>query len=211
MNKSVIIVDDHNLFGQSLKGLIQSFPHFEVLEVFKNGQELVDYLTSGKVLPNIILLDIRMPVMNGFETMEWLRSNLPDQKVLALTMEHEEETIIKMVKAGCRGYLLKDIEPDEFLFALNCVNDSGFYLNEESSIANSCSEGKDKQVDKLSQRELEFLHLACSELTYKQVADEMNLSPKTIDGYRESLFNKLRVHSRVGLVLYAVKNKMVMI
>lgn len=211
MSISVIIVDDHNLFGQSLKGLIGSFPNFKVLEVLKNGQELVDYLSNDRLLPDIILLDVRMPVMNGFETMEWLRKNRPDQKVLALTMEDDEETIIKMIKAGCRGYLIKDIEPDEFLFALNCVNDSGFYLNEESSIASSCTSEKDKPENKLSQREVEFLHLACSELTYKQVADEMNLSPKTIDGYRESLFNKLRVHSRVGLVLYAVKNKMVMI
>lgn len=210
MNKSVIIVDDHNLFGQSLKGLIESFQDYEVLEVFKNGQELVDYLASGKIQPDIILLDVRMPVMNGFETMDWLRKNMPEQKVLALTMEHDEETIIKMVKAGCRGYLLKDIEPDEFLFALNCVNESGFYINEESTIA-TCSSEKDKLAEKLSQREVEFLNLACSELTYKQVADEMNLSPKTIDGYRENLFNKLRVRSRVGLVLYAVKNKMVQV
>lgn len=206
--KSVIIVDDHNLFGQSLKGLIKSFPDFEVLEVLKNGQELVDYFKAGKALPDILLLDIRMPVMNGFETMEWIRQNHPDQKVLALTMEEDEETIIKMIKAGCRGYLLKDIEPDEFLFALNCVMESGFYLNEESSMV-SCSANKDKAADQLSQREREFLNLACSELTYKQVADVMNLSPKTIDGYRESLFNKLQVRSRVGLVLYAVKNKMV--
>lgn len=208
MNKSVIIVDDHNLFGQSLKGLIGSFPDYEVLEVFRNGQELVDYLSADKLLPNIILLDVRMPVMNGFETMEWVKKNHPGLKVLALTMEHEEETIIKMIKAGCRGYLLKDIEPDEFLFALNCVNESGFYLNEESAVA-SCSKEIDNKGEKLSQREAEFLNLACSELTYKQVADEMNLSPKTIDGYRESLFNKLRVRSRVGLVLYAVKNKIV--
>lgn len=208
MSKSVIIVDDHNLFGQSLKGLIQSFPDYEVLEVLRNGQELVDHLSSKKPLPDIVLLDVRMPVMNGFETMDWIKKNLPDLKVLALTMEEDEETIIKMIKAGCRGYLLKDIEPDEFLFALNCVNESGFYPNDESSVA-SCSGETDNVKDKLSQREVEFLNLACSELTYKQVADEMNLSPKTIDGYRENLFNKLRVRSRVGLVLYAVKNKMV--
>ncbi len=206
--KSVIIVDDHNLFGQSLKGLIKSFADFEVLEVLENGQELVEYFNAGKPLPDILLLDIRMPVMNGFETMEWIRLNYSDQKVLALTMEDDEEIIIKMIKAGCRGYLLKDIEPDEFLFALNCVSESGYYLNEESSLA-MCSKEKEKPEDKLSQRELEFLNLACSELTYKQVADEMNLSPKTIDGYRESLFNKLDVRSRVGMVLYAVKNNIV--
>ena len=208
MVHSVIIVDDHNLFAQSLKGLIASFQNFEVVEIFKNGQELIDHLLTCENKPDIILLDVRMPVMNGIETMEWVRKHLPKQKVLALTMEHDEDTIIKMIKAGCRGYLLKDIEPDEFLLALNCVIESGYYLNEESSVA-SCSTNREKIADRLSFREMEFLHLACSELTYKQVADEMNLSPKTIDGYRENLFNKLNVHSRVGLVLYAVKNKMV--
>jgi len=210
MTNSIIIVDDHNLFAQSLKGLIASFEKFEVAEVFKNGQELVDHLSISSVDPDIILLDIRMPVMNGIETMNWIHKNRPNQKVLALTMEHDEETIIKMIKMGCRGYLLKDIEPDEFLDALTCVNESGYFLNEESSVA-SCSSPKDKDIDKLSLREQEFLNLACSELTYKQVADEMNLSPKTIDGYRENLFNKLHVRSRVGLVLFAVKNNMVRI
>jgi|SRR5690554_266371 len=210
MTHSIIIVDDHNLFAQSLKGLIASFQNFKVVEVFKNGKELIDHLSIATSFPDIILLDVRMPVMNGIETMEWIKKNLSEQKVLALTMEHDEETIIKMIKLGCRGYLLKDIEPDEFLHALNCVKESGYFLNEESSVA-SCSSSKDKDIDKLSQREVEFLNLACSELTYKQVADEMNLSPKTIDGYRENLFHKLQVRSRVGLVLFAVKNNMVRI
>lgn len=208
MSKTVIIVDDHNLFGQSLKGLINSFNDYQVLSVLNNGQELVNYLNGNKVKPDILLLDIRMPVMNGVETMEWLNENYPDQKVLALSMEHEEEIIIKMIKAGCRGYLLKDIEPDEFLFALTCVLESGYYLNEETSSAMRCAR-ENISSNPLSQREMEFINLACSELTYKEVAMQMNLSPKTIDGYRENLFRKLDVKSRVGLVLYAVKNNMV--
>ncbi|CAN5263472.1 response regulator transcription factor [soil metagenome] len=208
MSKKIIIVDDHSLFGQSLKGLVNSFQKFKVLEVLKNGQELVEYLSANKIKPDIILLDIRMPVMDGIETMAWINQNLPEQKVLALTMEHDEETIIKMIKSGCRGYLLKDIDPDEFLFSLECVIESGYYINEESSVALSCTP-KDTILGQVSHRELEFLNLACSELTYKEVAGEMNLSPKTIDGYRESLFQKLQVKSRVGLVLFAVKNKLV--
>jgi len=208
MSKTVIIVDDHNLFGQSLKGLINSFNDFQVLAVLKTGQELVTYFQSNKEKPDVVLLDIRMPVMNGMETMEWLKDNNPGQKVLALSMEHEEDIIIKMIKSGCRGYLLKDIEPDEFLFALNCVMESGYYLNEETSSALR-SVRENISSNPLSQREMEFINLACSELTYKEVALQMHLSPKTIDGYRENLFRKLDVKSRVGLVLYAVKNNMV--
>ncbi len=209
MNNTVIIVDDHNLFGQSLKGLVNSFQDFDVIAVLKNGQELVDFFKSNKVKPDVVLLDVRMPVMNGIETMFWLRENYPSQKVLALSMEHEEDVIIKMIKAGCRGYLLKEIEPQEFLFALNCVMESGYYMNEETNTALNCS-FEDKASD-LTNREMEFLNLACSELTYKEVAVEMNLSPKTIDGYREALFQKLQVRSRVGMVIYAVKNNMVTI
>ena len=207
MYKTIAIVDDHNLFAQSLKGLVNSFQEYQVLSVFKNGQELVDYLSANKKHPDIILLDIRMPVLNGIETMEWLTATYPAQKVLALTMEHEEEIIIKMIKAGCRGYLLKDIEPEEFFFALNCVSTSGYYLNEDLSAVLKCPE---KKIFKnFSSREIEFINLACSERTYKQVAEEMNLSPKTIDGYREALFQRLELKSRVGLVLFAIKNKMV--
>lgn len=207
MKRTIIIVDDHTLFAQSLQVLVNSFQEFEVLTVLKNGQELVDHYKSNKKHPDIVLLDIRMPVMSGTETMEWLRDHHPDQKVLALTMEHEESIIIKMIKLGCRGYLLKDIEPEEFLFALDCVWNSGYYMNEETTHAMESTEGKN--FGNLSTREIEFINLACSELTYKEVAGKMNLSPKTIDGYRESLFHKLDLKSRVGLVLFAVKNKLV--
>jgi len=209
MSKTVIIVDDHNLFGQSLKGLVDSFVNFSVIGVFKNGQELVNYYESNKIKPDIVLLDVRMPVLNGLETMSWLRENQPSQKVLALSMEHEEDVIIQMIKAGCRGYLLKDIDPEEFLFALNCVMESGYYTNEETNSALNCS-FEDKGWN-LSAREMEFLQLACSELTYKEVALKMHLSPKTIDGYREVIFQKLQVKSRVGMVLFAVKNNIVTI
>lgn len=208
MSKKIIIVDDHTLFALSLVRLIESFDDFEVVEVLKTGQELVEHFKNGKTGPDIILLDIRMPVMDGIATMAWLKEHRPEEKILALTMEHDEETIIKMIRLGCRGYLLKDIEPDEFLTALEAVYETGYYFNEETTEALS-HEVQHKTIDKLSSREKEFLNLACSERTYKEVAEVMNLSPKTIDGYREGLFNKLDVKSRVGLVLFAIKHKMV--
>ncbi len=210
MKKSVAIVDDHILFAQSLSKLVSSFENFEVISVFKNGQELVDYLEDEKKSPDIILLDVRMPVLNGIETMEWLKENKPAQKVLALSMEHDEETIIKMITNGCGGYLLKDIEPEEFLIALNSVSETGYYFNSETTEALNHSIPSPK-FEPLSLREQEFITLACSEKTYKEVAAEMNLSPKTIDGYRETLFQKLQVKSRVGMVLFAIKNNLVKI
>ena len=204
MNKTIVIVDDHKLFAQSLQILVNSFDGFEVIEVCKNGEELLKYFQSGNSSPDLILLDMRMPVMDGLATMQWLRKNSPEQKVLTLTVDQEDESIIKMLRLGCRGYLLKDIEPEEFEHALNAIDRTGYYSNQTISEALSREERKQK-YDELTERELEFLGHACSELTYKAIAGEMNLSPKTIENYRESLFNKLHVKSRVGLVIFAIK------
>jgi len=209
MSKTIIIVDDHVLFAKSLLGLVNSFQGFTVLEILKNGQELIDYIQANNVKPDIILLDIRMPVLNGIEVMTWLRKHLPEQKALALSMEDDENYILKMIRLGCRGYLLKDIEPKEFLKALNAVVESGYYFNSEVSEALNNNDHIEKiEFDPLTKREMEFLQYACSEMTYKEVADKMNLSPKTIDGYRENLFYKLHVKSRVGMVIFAIKNEM---
>lgn len=203
-SRTIFIVDDHKLFAQSLQVLVNSFEGFEVTNVFKNGEELVKHFESGNPGPDIILLDMRMPVMNGMETMEWLKANKPEQRVLALTVDQEDETIIKMLRLGCRGYLLKDIEPEELEHALNAIKENGYYSNQTISDALSHEERKQK-YEELTDREMEFLNYACSELTYKQVAEEMHLSPKTVDNYRESLFGKLQVKSRVGLVIFAIK------
>ena len=204
MNKAIIIVDDHKLFAQSLQILVNSFEGFEVTNVFKNGEELVQYIEEGQQLPEIVLLDMRMPVMDGMATMTWLKENRPDQKVLTLTVDQEDETIIKMIRLGCRGYLLKDIDPEELEHALNTIDRSGYYSNKTISEALSREERKEK-YEALTERELEFLNHACSELTYKAIANEMNLSPKTVENYRESLFSKLQVKSRVGLVIFAIR------
>ena len=204
MSKTIIIVDDHKLFAQSLQVLVNSFEGFEVIQVFKNGEELVKYFEQGKVTPDLILLDMRMPVMNGMATMHWLKENHPKQKVLTLTVDQEDETIIKMLRLGARGYLLKDIDPEEFEHALNAIDRTGYYSNKTISDALSREE-RQKKYEELTDRELEFLNHACSELTYKAIAGEMNLSPKTVENYRESLFNKLHVKSRVGLVIFAIK------
>ena len=204
MSKNISIVDDHKLFASSLRVLVNSFDGFQVLDYFKIGQELVEHVENGQELPDVLLLDMRMPVMDGLQTMTWLKQHQPHLKVLALTVDQEDETIIKMLKLGARGYLLKDIDPDEFELALNRIVDTGYYTNQLISEAYR-NEGKADKYEVLTGREQEFLSYACSELTYKAIASEMNLSPKTVENYRESLFSKLRVKSRVGLVMVAIK------
>ncbi len=206
---SVVIVDDHSLFAQSLQGLINTFDDFQVLYHVKNGKELVQKLETNSNAPDVILLDINMPVMNGLETMEWLKKNRPDQKVIVLSMDDDEETIIRMLRNGARGYLLKDIDPSIFKEALTDVINKGFFYSDRISKTLLGSLHKEEKEEiKLKERELEFLRYACTEMTYKEIAGKMFLSPKTIDGYREALFEKLQVRSRIGLVLYAIKNQL---
>lgn len=211
-NHNVAIVDDHLLFAGSLEKLIDTFPGFHVLYHAKNGKDLQQKIKVEDVLPDIILLDINMPVMDGFETVQWLTETHPNIKVLALSMEDDEATILKMLRGGAKGYLLKDIHPDKLNEALDEVITKGYYHSEKvaATLLHSLRpDDEDKLV--LKENEITFLQLACSEMTYKEIAGIMNLSPKTIDGYRQELFNKLNIKNRVGLVIYALKNNIISI
>ncbi|MCB0473124.1 MAG: response regulator transcription factor [Flavobacteriaceae bacterium] len=212
MNKhAVAIVDDHILFAQSLKSLINTFDHFEVTLQANNGRSFIDEITNAATKPEIVLMDLNMPIMNGAEATSWLQKNEPDIKVLALSMDDDENSILRMIRSGAKGYLLKDIHPDTLLEALNGVLKEGFYHTKKVSdtLVHSLQPNgglkKNEHID-LADREIEFLKLVSTEMTYKEIADIMNLSPKTIDGYREQLFKKLDVKNRIGLVIYALKN-----
>lgn len=209
----IIIVDDHILFSEALSSLISDFEDFNVLAVLANGEELVTYFSTENKHPEIVLMDIQMPIMNGFEATRWLKKHQPQIKVLGLSMECEEGTILKMLRAGANGYLLKVIQPSLLEHALKEVYTSGFYYTENVSNTlinslNSTNKNDNREII-LKEKELEFLKWACTEMTYKQIADEMYLSPKTIENYREALFSKLNVKTRIGLVLYAIKEKIV--
>ena len=207
----VLIVDDHVLFSQALQGLIANFKEFEVVKTLQNGKEVIDFFSNETSAPDVVLMDIQMPIVNGIEATEWLKNNKPNIKVLALSMEAEEDTILKMLRAGAKGYLLKDIHPSVLRHALKEVHSNGFYYTENvaNTLLGSNQKEKSKIQVELKDRELEFLKLACTERTYKEIAELMFLSPKTIDNYREALFEKLEVKSRIGLVLFAIKEKIV--
>jgi len=204
----IIIVDDHLLFSQALRGLIEDNENYQVVAQIENGKKLEEYCDSCTEPPDIILMDINMPVVNGIEATEWLKQNHPEIKVLALTMEDDEVTILKMLRAGAKGYLLKDIHPSVLHEAIMQTHTKGFYYTEQvSDTLLHANEIETKPLNKivLKPRELELLKYAAKEMTYKEIAEKMFLSPKTIDGYRESLFIKLDIKSRIGLVLYAIK------
>ncbi|MAO07512.1 MAG: DNA-binding response regulator [Alteromonas sp.] len=207
----VAIVDDHLLFASSLERLINSFNGFQVVLKAENGADLKKKLEEIPTPPDIILLDINMPIMNGFETIKWLREYHPEQKVVTLSMDDNELFILKMLKEGARGYFLKDIHPADLEKGLCEVRDKGFCYSKDVTeiMVTALNSNQDKLNPVFRDVELEFIRLSCTEMTYREIAEELNLSPKTIDGYRQDLFKRLGVRNRVGLVMFALKHKII--
>ncbi|HKO81554.1 MAG TPA: response regulator transcription factor [Chitinophagaceae bacterium] len=208
----IALVDDHALLRNGLASLIQSFEGYTVLFQADNGKDFIQQLKTNPV-PDIILLDITMPEMNGFETAAWIKKNAPSIRILVLSMMDNDEVVISMLKSGAVGYILKDSKPAVFKQALDNIRDTGFFMNELVSnkmlnfLSHEESKGKEMSaISQLSPRELTFLQYACSEMTYKDIAVAMQVSPRTVDGYRDELLKKLNLQSRVGLVLFAIKN-----
>jgi len=209
MKYSVVIVEDHTLLSQALAGLVNGFSKFKILYLCKNGRELLTRFKDPKNIPDIVLMDINMPIMNGIETTVKLKEEYPNVNVLALSVEEDEKTILKMLRAGAKGYLLKDTEKNILEKALIEVQETGFYHTKDvtSLLLESLHPKKENKVT-FKQRELEFIKHACTEKTYKVIASDMCLSPKTIEGYRDAIFEKLNLKNRTGLVIYAIKNKL---
>lgn len=208
----IALADDHVILRNGLAELLRKLGH-DVLFESGNGKELIARLQKDN-LPDVVLMDINMPQMDGYETTGWLRINFPQIKVIALSMYDEEGAIIRMLRKGARGYLLKSGEADEMQQALYNVVNKGYHSSERVAgtfFRASQQEQDAGKVSVLNEREIRFLQLACSELTYKQIADAMNVSPRTVDGYREALFERLEVKSRIGLVIFAVRNRIALI
>jgi DNA-binding NarL/FixJ family response regulator len=214
---SVALVDDHVLLRNGLANIISGFQTHEVLFQADNGRQCLGRLEAG-LIPSIVLLDINMPEMDGYATSLAIKQRFPGVKVLALSMYDSESSIIRMLRNGARGYILKDTDPTELQTALADVQQKGYYHSEMISsrlmrLMNELDnpEGQLTQMATLNEREIEFLKLSCTELTYKEIADKMGVSPRTVDGYRDMLFEKLPVKTRVGLVLYAIRSGFVVV
>ncbi|MDB5211628.1 MAG: DNA-binding response regulator [Sediminibacterium sp.] len=211
----VVLVDDHVLLRNALAKIIHHFEGYSVLFEANNGRHFIQMLDPDN-LPNIVILDVTMPVMNGYETSQWINANHPDMKVIALSMLNDERVVIRMLRSGAKGYLLKDTEVDELKKAMEEVLNKGLYINEilykniVQTINTSPEEKEELQHQVamgLNDREREFLRWLCTDKSYKEIASEMFLSPRTVDGYRDSLFEKLKVASRIGLVMFAVRHE----
>jgi DNA-binding NarL/FixJ family response regulator len=203
---NIAIVDDHTLFRNGVAALLGEFEELNIAFDAGNGEQFQLQLKKHP-LPQVVLMDINMPVMDGYETTKWLKANHPGVKVLALSMFEDDKAIIQMIKCGASGYVLKESKPRELLEAIKTIHTKGSYINELVSGKLLRSVTDTDATAGFTKKELEFIKLCCSELTYKEIADQMFVSPRTVDNYREALFQKLNLKSRTGLVLYAIQHE----
>lgn len=222
----IAIVDDHSLFRDAVSSFLKNFNEsnkeyvFNVVLEAENGEDFIKKSTllhrSNKI--DIIILDVNMPFMGGFETLKWIKKNFIETKVLMLTMYDDAETVASFMKEGANGYITKTTPKEIFEKALRSITEHGFFYDDFTTqklievlkkINYTRDEYQSKQIlatTLLSEREREFIKLLASELTYKEIAEKMDLSVRTIDGYREVLFKKLDVKTRSGLILKAIKD-----
>lgn len=210
MKYTIAIADDHLLIAKAISAMIDEFNQFEVLYEVGNGALLQEKFKAKKNIPDIVLLDVSMPVMDGFETAAWLKTNHPQVLVMALSVQDDDESLFKMIKNGARGYLHKNVHPTELEKALVSLIDKGTYYPDWATskvfgYLSKPADGASSTAVSITEREKEFLIHSCSELTYKEIADKMFCSPRTVESYRDSLFEKLGVKTRTALALYAVK------
>lgn len=210
MKYTVAIADDHLLIAKAISSIVDGFTEFEVLYEVENGKALQEKFKMAKNIPDILLLDISMPVMDGFATAQWLKEYHPQVLIMALSVQDDDESLIKMIKAGARGYLHKNVHPADLEKALKTIVSKGMYYPDWATSRIFLQIGKDegsknKSSVNLTEREKEFLKYACTELTYKEIGEKMFCSPRTVESYRDALFEKLEIKTRVALALYAVK------
>ena len=214
MNTKVAVVDDHQLVRIGLVQMVQALPGWEVTIEAANGKDFIDQ-TNLLSPPDIVLLDIRMPIMDGYETAMWIRSHLPETRVLVVSMVSREPAIIRMLRLGVYGFITKESTQAELHQALIRIQQKQFHVNElvGNRIFHYFSENSTEQLpdekNDITDREFIFLRKCCSELTYRQIAKQMHVSPRTIDTYRDHLFEKLQVRTRVGLVIYALRTGLI--
>jgi DNA-binding NarL/FixJ family response regulator len=204
------IADDHKIFRNGLKATLEDCTDLELILEASNGKELIGLLATKT--PDVILMDIKMPEMDGIQTAAYISQHFKQIKILALSMFNEDKYIVDMMKAGATGYLLKNAEPEEIIEAIATVYHKGFYFNEHLSVTlikqlfgSARPDSLGSPAPDLNEREIEVLKLVCQECSNQEIADRIFLSVRTVEGYRARLFEKTGSKNLVGLVIYAIK------
>ncbi len=209
MKTKIALVDDHRMTREMMAQAINRSQYFEVIMQSSEGKEFIEQLKKAEELPDIVILDLLMHGMDGLETALWLQEHRKHMSVLIVTMSNKYALMVRLLQAGVKGIITKQDDFSELETALNCIRQRKRYHNKHvtGEIFNEISSDKagDMVFERITKVEFRFLRLCCSELTYRAIADHLNVSPRTVDSYRDSLFAKLNLRSRAGLVLYAIR------
>lgn len=207
------IVDDHQLFRKGISSLLKEYKSIRILFEASNGIELMESIKTQK--PDVILMDIRMPQMDGIEATILIRKKYPDCKVIVLSMHDDAQLIYDLLHKGANGFLNKDTEIEDVVKAIITVHEKGYYLNDRAlkafntKVSDSPEYKSVFSTPALSSREIEVVKLICDQYTIKEIADKLNISPRTVDTYRENIFTKTNSKNIAGVVKYAIKNNLV--
>ena len=211
---NIAIADDYKIFREGVKKCIAGDKAMQVILEADNGEDLLNGF--GDPLPDVIIMDLKMPIMDGMEATQIIRKKYPSIKVLVVTMYDDDKFIIHLMEIGANGYLLKNAEPDEIRKAIYSVHENGYYFNDlvnkallKKLVTKSNFKPSFKQDVDLTEREMEVLKLICEEKTAAEIAKEIFLSPRSVEGIRQRLIDKIGVRNTAGLVMFAVKNQLV--
>jgi len=208
----ILVCDDHALFREGIKAILRNEPMFELVGEARNGRQALEMAAS--LNPDIVLMDIAMPDLSGYDATRRIKQEHKHISVLMLTMHDEEELIARCLDAGASGYVLKDSPAGQLVYAIETVAKGGKYLSPEAikKVVNQYVAGATRaetRYDRLSEREREVLKLLADGLTVKEVAARLNLSVKTVDVHKYNLMRKLDIHDRAELIKYAIQNKII--
>jgi DNA-binding NarL/FixJ family response regulator len=218
MNKiKLLLADDEELFRKGISFLLQRQDNIQILYEANNGSEVEEYLKSSSIHPDIILMDLKMPMLNGVEATKLINKEFPSIKIIALTSYNTKSFIANMIEIGAASYIVKNSSPEEMITTINQVIEKGFYYNEE--VLNVIQENLITNNRKniffediiLTKREREILELICYQNSTQQIADKLFISPRTVEGHRNNLLLKTDSQNSAGLVVFAIQNKIVIL
>ncbi|MDB5116903.1 MAG: Two component transcriptional regulator, LuxR family [Mucilaginibacter sp.] len=214
-NINIVIADDHEIFLDGLALMLSKHPGFKVCGRASNGQQLQEVVDREK--PDIVLTDIRMPVVDGIQSTKQILAAHPAMGVIALSMFDEENLIIEMLEAGAKGYLLKNAHKDEIIDAINSVYQNKNYYCAQTSFllatmivrSNKFNSNTQPQPIVLNDREKIIIQMICQQQTTQQIADKICLSKRTVEGYRVKILEKIQAKNTAGVVIFALKNSII--
>ena len=214
---NIVIADDEQLFRSGIRFLLEREPNFNISFEAENGKKLVDFIRTTEEFPDIILMDLKMPEMNGVEATKVIHKTHPDIKIIALTSFDGKSFITNMIDVGASSYLLKNTSPKMVVHTINEVYDKGFYYDEKvltiihENIISSSGKRIKSDLDKklLSKREIDVLELICAQKTTSEIADKLFISPRTVEGHRNNLLLKTQSKNVAGLVIYGIQKKLI--